>query len=255
VDNQTFTYAYVKIDATHGMAVATEIATGGVVFEKLHFTSPTSADIALIAFNPGTGARTGTPSVNLSSTISGNTALISYTDSITNFQAAGTLDLLTDAASVITSAGASIGTQNGTLMGDGSFNHFVNLSTRGAVGTGNDVLIAGLVIAGPTPKQVLIRAAGPSLTTVGISEDQALADPVLALHHSYNNVDTVIATNDNWSSAEIGTAFTQTGAFAWTPGSKDAALLMTLEPGSYTAIVTGKNATSGIALVEVYEMP
>jgi hypothetical protein len=131
-----------------------------------------------------------------------------------------------------------------------------NISTRGAVGTGNGVLIAGLAIGGTTPKSVLIRAAGPALNDFGVGG--ALGDPTLSIYASANP-SVALATNDNWeaqasgSAAAVAAAATRLGAFQFKPGSRDAALLTTLAPGSYTAIVSGVANTTGVALVETYD--
>jgi hypothetical protein len=130
----------------------------------------------------------------------------------------------------------------------------VNISTRANVAGGEGLLIAGIVITGNSPKKILIRATGPALTAFGVPG--ALEDPLLKLYKG----DTVIRQNDNWSessseAALITAAGSATGAFALTVGTKDAAMLITLEPGSYTAQVSGVAGATGAALVEVYEVP
>jgi len=126
----------------------------------------------------------------------------------------------------------------------------INLSTRGLVDIGEEIMIAGFVIEGTEPKTVLIRAAGPGLVQFGISG--TLADPVLTL---YNQADTStpIGSNDDWGDAanlaEIEAASAAVFAFGWTAGSADAAMLVTLDPGAYTAQVSGG---AGVAIVEVY---
>jgi hypothetical protein len=127
-----------------------------------------------------------------------------------------------------------------------------NISTRATVGTNDNVQIAGFVIGGAIPKTVLIRASGPALTALGVSG--ALADPVLELHGG----PAILATNDDWSSDPakadaIRNAGAAVGAFAWASGSKDAAILITLSPGTYSAVISGKNGGTGVALVEVYD--
>lgn len=126
-----------------------------------------------------------------------------------------------------------------------------NISTRSDVETGAGVQIAGFIIGGNTPKRVLIRASGPALTPFGVSG--VLANPQIELH----DANTIIATNDDWGSnaAAIETARQQAGAFAWASGSKDSAIVATLSPGGYTAIVSGVANTTGVALIEVYELP
>ncbi len=128
-----------------------------------------------------------------------------------------------------------------------------NISTRGLVGTGSDVLIAGLSIGGTTSKTIYVRAAGPALTDFGVSG--ALADPTLTIFSS-NNPNVALATNDNWESsnpATISATATRLGAFQFKAGSRDAALVTTLPPGSYTAVVSGVGGGTGIALVEAYD--
>lgn len=123
-----------------------------------------------------------------------------------------------------------------------------NLSTRGQVGTGGDILIAGFIVAGEEPKQVLIRAIGPSLAGFGVTG--ALADTQLQLF----NGNTLVATNDNWGgSTAVSTASNQAGAFPLSPSSLDSVIYTALPPGSYTAQVSGVGGRTGIALIELYD--
>lgn len=128
----------------------------------------------------------------------------------------------------------------------------VNVSARMNVTAGEGTLIAGLVIAGDVPKTVLIRGVGPTLSRFAVGG--VLADPQITVFAGRNTV----ASNDNWetgasTAAQITAASAQVGAFALVAGSRDAALLLTLAPGTYTVQVTGVGNTSGIALVEVYD--
>jgi PKD repeat protein len=128
----------------------------------------------------------------------------------------------------------------------------INVSARMNVTTGEGTLIAGLVIAGNAPTTVLIRGIGPTLAAFGVTG--ALADPTITVFAGTNPV----ATNDNWEAGGVGAAqitatSVRVGAFALLPGSKDAALLITLQPGAYTVQVTGVANTTGVALVEVYD--
>lgn len=124
-----------------------------------------------------------------------------------------------------------------------------NVSTLTRVGTGADVLTAGFFVGGTTPKQVVIRAVGPRLATAPFNVQGTLADPVLTVFSG----NTVVATNDNWNSADAA-AFASVGAFALTAGSRDAGMVTTLQPGAYSAQVTGAGGTTGTAIVEVYEV-
>src|SRR5207247_1072134 len=101
-------------------------------------------------------------------------------------------------------------------------------------------------------RKILVRAAGPTLGTFGVTS--TLADPAIAVIDSGNNQ---IASNDNWgtgNAAALSSAFAQAGAFAFSAGSRDAALIVDLQPGSsYTIQVSGVGNTTGVALVEVYD--
>lgn len=121
-----------------------------------------------------------------------------------------------------------------------------NISTRLAVGTGQDVAIAGFIINGNSPKGVIVRALGPTLSAFGIAG--ALDDPMLDLRDGAGNS---IAINDNWKSLQQQ-AIADSG-FA-PANDSEAAIISTLAPGNYTAIVSGNSNTTGVSLVEVYEL-
>ena len=141
---------------------------------------------------------------------------------------------------------------NGGLNSAYSYNlvtdpRLINVSTRGRVETGANIMIGGFVIGGTAPKKVLVRAIGPSLASSGVPN--VLADPVLYLFQGPNS----IASNDNWQSGSAAnTAAIQATGFA--PGDpRESAILITLQPGAYTAQVLGAGGSSGAALVEVYD--
>jgi hypothetical protein len=121
-----------------------------------------------------------------------------------------------------------------------------NISTRGLVETGDNILIGGF-IAGNGLTKVLIRAIGPSLANFGITNP--LLDPTLELHDSSG---TALATNDNWQTTQESEIIA-TGIPPTDP--RESAIVSTLPPGGYTALVRGKNNTTGIAVVEVYNIP
>jgi hypothetical protein len=125
----------------------------------------------------------------------------------------------------------------------------VNVSARNRVGTGDDILIAGFNISGTGEKALLIRAIGPKLSVFGVGG--FLVDPKLEI---YNGAGVNIAENDNWN-VSLATNFTTVGAFALDGGSRDAALIANLPPGSYTAQVRGSDGGTGEALIEIYELP
>ena len=124
----------------------------------------------------------------------------------------------------------------------------LNLSTRMRVQTGDNVGIAGFIIAGTAPKNVLLRALGPSLTQFGVPD--VLADPVLELHGPAGFV-TII--DDNWQDDPVQAALIIATGLQPT-NNLESAIYATLAPGAYTAIVRGNNNTSGVALGEVYDV-
>lgn len=130
----------------------------------------------------------------------------------------------------------------------------VNLSARDFAGRGEQILIGGFVIAGSSPKRVLLRAVGPGLASQGVGNINT--DPNLVL---FNSSGTRIADNDDWSYANqtdiLPGIFSQVGAFQLASGSYDSALVITLRPGVYTAQVTGRNGETGVVLLEIYEVP
>jgi sugar lactone lactonase YvrE len=131
-----------------------------------------------------------------------------------------------------------------------------NLSARVQVGTGANVVFAGFVIAGTTAKTVLIRASGPTLALAPFNLTGTLPDPALTLNNVTTATTVVVASNTVWGGdPEIAAVASQVGAFSWASSSLDSALLVTLPPGNYTAGVAGAGNDTGIALVEVYEVP
>ena len=133
--------------------------------------------------------------------------------------------------------------------------HLANISTRALVETGDNVVIGGFIVQGSDTKRVIIRALGPELSEHGVSH--ALHNPTLELH---NAAGTLIASNDNWGRTIIGGIITQSqvgdimnSGYAPTNGL-ESAIIADLPPGDYTAIVRGVNDTTGVALVEVYEL-
>ncbi len=122
----------------------------------------------------------------------------------------------------------------------------INIATRGPVYTGDNVMIAGLIIQGDAPKTVLITARGPSMAGPPHNVPGTLANPTLSLFSGQ----TVIATNDNWTEA-ANAAQIQT-AIGAPSNTLESAILVTLQPGAYTAIVSGAGGGTGLAIVEVF---
>jgi hypothetical protein len=130
-----------------------------------------------------------------------------------------------------------------------------NISTRSFVQTGDNVMIGGFIVQGSGPKRVIIRGIGPELTQHGVPN--VLADPTLELH---NSTGALIASNDNWMTTIIGGIITNDQVqeirnSGYAPGDRrESAIIADLQPGNYTAIVRGVNSTTGVALVEVYDL-
>jgi sugar lactone lactonase YvrE len=124
----------------------------------------------------------------------------------------------------------------------------INVSVRKSIGSG---LTAGFVLGGSAATKVLIRVVGPTLGDFGVPG--VVADPKLTL---FNGSSVKIDENDNWGgTAALSAAFTSVGAFGLPAGSKDAAIVTTLNPGNYSVQAAGVNNTTGVVLVEVYEVP
>jgi len=125
--------------------------------------------------------------------------------------------------------------------------HLANISTRMSVGTGQNVLIGGFIVQGTQAKTLILRATGPSLSAMGVTN--VLSDPVLEIHDSGGNV---IASNDDWHDSAQASQIQQSGLAP--TDSLESAILITLNPGNYTAVVSGYGGVTGNGLVEAYEM-
>jgi LCCL domain-containing protein/putative Ig domain-containing protein len=172
--------------------------------------------------------------------IAGETGAIILRQNV-NANDAGTYTVrISNSAGSVTSAGGVL-----TISPDAS--RLANISVRTNVATGTSV-IPGFVIQGTGTKRLLIRAVGPGLGAFGLTG--VMADPKLTLFQG----STKVSENDDWSAANIGTAFAGTGAFGLAAGSKDAALVTDLTAGlPYSVVVTNASGTGGIVLIEVYD--
>jgi hypothetical protein len=122
------------------------------------------------------------------------------------------------------------------------------ISTRGQVLTGNDVMIGGVIVQGDAPQTVVVRARGPSLASQGVANP--LSNPVLQL---VNGADNSVVTNDDWGSAPNAAQIQASGFAPSDP--RESAIMMTLNPGAYTAIVSGAGGATGVGIVEVFTVP
>jgi hypothetical protein len=140
-------------------------------------------------------------------------------------------------------------------LSPGTSSNLANISTRSFVQTGENVMIGGFIVQGGGPKRVIIRGIGPELTQYGIANP--LANPTLELH---DGTGSLIATNDDWQTTRLGgiigssqVSDIQNSGHAPTAAS-ESAIIADLPPGNYTAIVSGTGNTTGVALVEVYDL-
>ena len=173
--------------------------------------------------------------ISVGGSISGNFAQITFPDLASGFQFSGKF---------------VNGTYQLTAMNDGApAIGLRNISTRGQVAPGDDALIAGFIVTGNDDKQVIIRGLGPSLTANGVALPGRLADPTLELHDSTG---ALLSSNDNWMDSPDRQAIID----SMIPPNDDAesAIVATLAPGSYTAILRGVADSSGIGVVEVYDL-
>ena len=172
--------------------------------------------------------------------LAGETGAILLRQNVTAADAGSYTVRITNGSGTVTSSAATI-----TLSPDAS--RPANISVRTNVATGATV-IPGFVLQGSGSKRVLIRAVGPGLAAFGLTG--TMPDPKFSVYQG----NTKIAENDDWTAANIGNAFTATGAFNLPAGSKDAALVTDLAAGqNYTVQVTNASGTGGIVLIEVYD--
>jgi hypothetical protein len=133
-----------------------------------------------------------------------------------------------------------------------------NISSRQFVGTGGNVAIPGFVVGGSAPMTVLIRASGPVLSLAPFDIAGTLPDPLLQLYKSNSDgSSTLVGSNAGWGgSSQVVATASSVGAYTWPDAtSADSALLATLPPGAYTAVVSGASGDTGVSLVELYAVP
>ncbi len=125
----------------------------------------------------------------------------------------------------------------------------LNISTRAQVLTGDNILIGGFIINGSADKRVILLAKGPSMTSGGTPVPGRMTNPTLALHRGDG---TLMTSNDDWKDSPERA---QIEASGFAPGhDNESAILRTLSPGVYTGVLTGKENTTGIALIEIYDL-
>ena len=257
----------------NGTIAADGTLSGSVSTLNLSFSAPAAAKtgsaVAVAGFYQAGAAGSSAQSLALVSP-SGDALVVNITGATADggrgtATAAGAISVTTSANTVVTGTiSASAGTITATATSatgaattyagstDNRNEKLINISTRSLTGTATDTLIAGFVITGTESKSVLVRAIGPTLTTFGVSG--ALSAARLEVFRGQ----TSLAVGTDWGAAAnnpatVTATAARVGAFALQANSRDAALLMDLTPGSYTAVVTGQGGASGVALVEVYD--
>jgi hypothetical protein len=148
--------------------------------------------------------------------------------------------------------GLAIGEVYDLAATDGGLGRLVNVSARSSVDAQGRDLIIGLVVTGPERQRFLFRAIGPTLTRFGVTN--AADDPKISVRRADGSV---LTASDNWGgAAELGGVFGQVGAFPLDPVSRDAAVTVVLEAGSYTVVIDAVGGSrSGVVLAEAYEIP
>ena len=241
-----------SISASYSGDTAYNPTTSNVVTQTVN-TAPAQFTLSITKSGTGSGTVTSSPvGINCGATCSA-----SFTSGTTvSLSAAG------DAGSSFagwsgggcSGTGSCTVTMNAATTVSATFNansnpaRLGNLSTRGDVLSGADVMIGGFVISGSTPKTVIVRGIGPSLANFGITN--ALSNPTLTLVRSSDQ--STVAVNDDWGTAS-NAAQIQADGFA-PSDARESAILITLDPGAYTAIVSGVSGATGVGLAEVYEI-
>ena len=252
------------------LAVRTTLTANQILIVGLTMSGG-KKDVLLRAAGPGLGALgvpgtmadpklalyNGSTSVALNDNWQGNAAVSAAISAVGAFGFPSASSL--DAALVATIEGGRTVQVSGPAAGNviveaydagsGNSPRLTNLSALNYVGTGGDVLIAGFTVAGSGSRNLLIRAAGPSLGALGVPG--TIADTKLEL---FTAAGTKIAENDTYASS-LNAIFTSVGAFGFVANAKDAALIVSLPPGGYTVQVSGADGGTGGAIVEVYELP
>jgi sugar lactone lactonase YvrE len=248
-DNQSVSKGLLVVSPPSGSPVASQTVTSGLLAT---FTLGTADAQTNYQWQVSTNAGATWASLSNNSTYGGATT-VTLTVANTATAMSGYLyrTQLTNAAGTSVSAAATLTVSAPPTSSDA---RLFAIACRAFVGTDGNVLIPGIIVSGSGPKQVIVRASGPALIPMGVTG--TLAQPQLRLYSG----STVIAENIGWSSgtaantSALQAAFTQVGLSQFPTGSTDCALLATLTPGAYTAIISGANNATGVALVEVYEL-
>jgi hypothetical protein len=217
-------------------SLGSTVYTTTITFGSVSTIAPGASQTITATTNSGLPA-TLTSLTTSVCTISGNTAT-----AVAN----GTCTIAANQAGNASFAPSPQVTVSFTVASGASSPRLFGIATRSSVLTGDNVMIAGFIVGGSVPKTVIVRGVGPSLAAQGVPGP--LADPTLTLVPASGPT----VTNDDWGTAANAAAVTASG-FAPT-NAKESAILATLNPGAYTAIVSGVGGGTGVGLVEVYEL-
>jgi hypothetical protein len=237
-----------------GLAYTNNFSTAGAT---ILYGIDSGFDILVIQNPPNDGVLNTVGALGVDTTdnvgldISGTTGILYASLNVGGTTGLYTINQLSGAATLVgtiadagTLAGASV---IDIAAGVPPSSRLLNISTRGRVAPGEDVLIGGFVTRTGVSSRYLLRALGPSLSGLGVTGP--LADPVLTL---YDHNGAVITTNDNWLTGQS----TEVSATGLAPtNAAESAVIATLTPNSYTAIVSGKGGDAGVAVVEIYQLP
>jgi hypothetical protein len=263
------------------LSVRTTLAANQILIVGLTVTGGGGRSVLLRAVGPGLGAlgvlgtmvdpkltlfngtapiaandNWGDTAANATAVIVANSAVGAFALPVASLDAA--LVAAVDGGRTIQVSGPAAGNVIVEAYDTGTTNspRLTNLSALNQVGTGGDVLIAGFTVAGSGTKNLLIRAVGPTLAAAPFNIGGTLADPKFVVRRSSDQA--IVGENDNYA-ASLSTVFTSVGAFQLTAGAKDAALILSLPASAagtgYTVTVSGADGGTGLAIIEVYELP
>lgn len=248
-DNQGISKGLFVASPPSGGAITSATVAAG---QSATFTLGAAIAQATYQWQVSTDAGATWTSVNNSATYTGaTTATLTLAATVTTMNGYRYRALITNAAGTSASGAATLTvTDAGTGGGPTGTARLINVSVRTFVGTGDNVVAVGFGLSGSGAKQLLIRGVGPTLGVFGVSG--VLNQPMLGL---YNTSSVLMSANAGWGgTTALATAFASVGAFALPATSADTALYQPLTAGTtYSALLTGANATTGIALVEVYD--
>lgn len=249
LDCQSISGSFARIVGS-GFGVSQSQSGGAIVITVTSVRAGVPAITSPLALTTTAGNRfvyqvtaTGTPSAFNAADLPTGLMIDPATGIISGTPAASGSFAIILSASNATGAGSAVL----SLTVGPAVNSLANISTRLQVGTGDNVAIAGFIVGGSEPKSAVIRAVGPTLAQFGVRG--ALQNPKLDL---YDSAGALISTNDNWADATDTTAVSATQLVPVNPA--EPAIAASLAPGSYTAIASGVGSTTGVGLIEVYDV-